>query len=87
MHTWAKIEEGPRAGDLVPELDVNPSLNLISEPEAPRNPYVFGYGPKIPTRYKVRVFDQRFRRVYVPQYGNAGTACILYRGEALRVAW
>ncbi len=87
MHTWAKIKEGPRAGDLVPELDVNPSLNLISESEAPRNPYAFGYGAKIPTRHKVRVFDQRFRRVYVALYGNSGTAFVLYRGEAFRVAW
>lgn len=87
MPRWAKIKEGPHAGQPVPTLDVNPAINLLSEPMAPANPYRSGYGAKIPTRHKVRVFDQRFRRVYVYQVSNAGTTYILYRGEAFAVTF
>lgn len=84
---WAKIKQGPRAGESVPSLDVNPSINLISEPQSPRNPYASGYGDRIPTRHKVRVFDQRFRRVYVAQWANAGSPFIEYKGERFLVSW
>lgn len=40
----------------------------------------FGYGPKIPTRYMVR-YSGRWRRVYVMQYANAGSAYIVVNGE------
>jgi hypothetical protein len=40
---------------------------------------VSGYGAKIPTRYRVRYLG-RVRRVYVMQYGNAGSAYIIVRG-------
>lgn len=36
---------------------------------------VTGYGPRIPTRYMVQ-HAGRWRRVYVANYGNAGTAYI-----------
>lgn len=36
---------------------------------------VTGYGRRIPTCYMVKHFD-RWRRVYVCSYGNAGTAYI-----------
>ena len=87
MFEFAKIQQGEQAGRLVPVLEVNPSINLIQDTEAPRNPYRTGYGRRIPTSYRVRVFDQRWRRVYVIQYGNAGTAYIRYKGEAFRVSW
>ena len=87
MPKWAKVKEGPLAGKPVPTLDVNPSINLLSEPMAPANPYRSGYGAKIPTRHKVRVFDQRYRRVYVCQFSNAGTAYIIHKGEAFAVSW
>lgn len=84
---WARVKEGPRAGELVPTIEVNPSINLITDHEAPRNPYASGYGHRIPTRYRVRVFDQRWRRVYVVQISNAGTAYIIHKGECVRVDW
>lgn len=34
-----------------------------------------GYGPQIPTRYMIQ-WEGRWRRVYVANYGNAGTAYI-----------
>ena len=40
---------------------------------------VSGYGAKIPTRYRVRHLG-RVRRVYVMQYGNAGSAYIVVGG-------
>ena len=84
---WAKVMEGERKGQSVSALDVNPSINLIAEPMAPRNRSVSGYGAKIPTRYRARVFDNRFRRVYMVQWSNAGTAYIIYRGLKYAVTW
>ena len=41
-----------------------------------------GYGAKIPTRYWARLDgERRFRRVYVMQYGNAGSPYVRVRGE------
>lgn len=57
--------------------------------DVPLNPYPTGYGRKIPTRYWIRYengrFDARARwhRVYVMQYGNAGSAYILVRGKTM----
>ena len=54
-----------------------------SDMYAPPNPYAYGYGPKIPTAHWVRVNGEtRWRRVYVAQYGNAGSAWITYRGAS-----
>lgn len=39
-----------------------------------------GYGSKIPTDYMVR-YLQRWRRVYVTQYSNAGSAYIIVGGQ------
>lgn len=45
---------------------------------------VSGYGGRIPTRYKVRYGAQnRWYRVYMMQYGNAGTAYITVAGKDL----
>jgi len=38
-----------------------------------------GFGSKIPTGYTVRLCG-RWRRVYVMQYGNAGSAYVVYQG-------
>lgn len=57
--------------------------------DVPRNPYRTGYGRKIPTRYWVRYENGRFdaralwHRVYMMQYGNAGSAYILVRGKKM----
>lgn len=45
------------------------------ETEAPVNRSATGYGRKIPTRYMVKLRG-RWRRVYVCQISNAGTAYI-----------
>lgn len=39
-----------------------------------------GYGPKIPTRYRMTTDDGRTRRVYVMAYGNSGSAYIVMAG-------
>lgn len=39
-----------------------------------------GYGGKIPTRYKVKYLD-RWRRVYMMQYANSGSAYIVVSGQ------
>jgi hypothetical protein len=39
-----------------------------------------GYGLKIPTSRLVQLFDKRWRRVYVCQISNAGTAYVLIDG-------
>ncbi len=46
---------------------------------------VTGYGRKIPTRYLVRTRegDARWRRVYVMNYGNVGSAYVVIRGREL----
>lgn len=42
---------------------------------------VSGYGRKLPTRYKVRTIDQRWRRVYCCCFSNVGTCYIVQNGE------
>jgi hypothetical protein len=88
MSKFARVKEGPHAGELVPTLEINPSINLISEPMAPTyGQTVSGYGSKIPTRYKVQVFNNRWHRVYMVQHANAGTAFIIHKGERFAVTW
>ena len=53
--------------------------------DAPRNPYVGGYGPAIPTRYRLTLADGRTRRVYVAQYGNAGSAYVNVTEDGVKV--
>ena len=55
-----------------------------SEQKTPRNPYVSGYGSKIPTRHWMR-YNGYWYRVYVMSYSNSGVAYILARGEMLIV--
>lgn len=40
-----------------------------------------GYGNKIPTSWQLRLDDKRWRRVYVIQRSNAGSAYVLVGGE------
>lgn len=53
--------------------------------DAPRNPYASGYGPAIPTRYRLTLADGRTRRVYVAQYGNAGSAYVNVTVDGVKV--
>ena len=64
-------------------------FNTMRETYAPPNPYATGYGKKIPTRYMVkyesgkRYENSRWRRVYMMQFGNAGSAYILIRNKVV----
>ena len=42
---------------------------------------VTGYGRKIPTRYKVKLTDNKTRRVYCVNYGNAGSVYVIIGNE------
>lgn len=50
--------------------------------DTPRHNSATGYGPKIPTAYMVRSFGPGpvWRRVYVVNYGNAGSAYVSIAG-------
>lgn len=48
----------------------------------PRNPYVTGFGRKIPTQYMAKLpSESRWKRVYVTQFSNSGTPWIYYQGR------
>lgn len=49
----------------------------------PANPYLHGYGEKIPTRYRIQYQTLHWRRVYVVQWGNVGSPYILHGGTPL----
>jgi hypothetical protein len=55
-------------------------INDAKITEAPLNRSATGYGPKIPTRYMVRI-GARWHRVYMMQYGNSGSAYVVLGGE------
>ena len=55
-------------------------INDAKITEAPLNRSATGYGPKIPTRYMVRI-DARWHRVYMMQYGNSGSAYVVLEGK------
>lgn len=40
-----------------------------------------GYGNKLPTQYMVRVFSQRWHRVYCICYSNVGTCYVIIKGK------
>lgn len=60
-------------------------INVAGEYFQPTNPYRSGYGKKIPTRYMIKYESGKkyesnhWRRVYVMQYANSGSAYILIR--------
>lgn len=56
-------------------------VEAVRTTEVPGNPYAAtGYGPRIPTRYMIR-YAGRWRRVYVMQYANSGSAYIRVLGD------
>lgn len=55
-------------------------INDAKITEAPLNRSVTGYGPKVPTRYMVRI-GTRWHRVYMAQYGNSGSAYVVLEGS------
>ena len=57
---------------------------LSIDAECRPNPYVMGYGAKIPTSYKV-LYRGRWRRVYVMCYGNSGSEYVFINGVETKV--
>lgn len=51
----------------------------------PRNPSVSGYGGKIPTRYRVKLADNRWRRVYTMVYGNGASPYLRIAGRTVHL--
>ena len=43
------------------------------------NPYAMGYGPKIPTHYRI-LYRGHWRRVYCACYGNSGSTYVIING-------
>jgi hypothetical protein len=48
--------------------------------DTPHNRSATGYGSKIPTRYMLE-YGGRWRRVYMMQYGNSGSAYVIVHGQ------
>lgn len=44
---------------------------------------VSGYGSKLPTQWLLRLKDKRWRRVYVMQWSNCGSAYVIVNGKTL----
>lgn len=70
------VKEGPNAGQLV-RLQICATA-CIRDNESPRNPSVSGYGKKIPTQWRVRTIDNKWRRVYCAIYSNIGTLYVMH---------
>ena len=69
MFERAKL--GPLAGTLV-RLEI-PASSVIRCPAPRSGRTVTGYGRNIPTDYKVRTIDQKWRRVYAVCCSNVAT--------------
>jgi hypothetical protein len=62
-------------------LDPADVVDIVVDPAAPNyGRSVTGYGPNIPTRYRLKLADGRTRRVYVMAYGNSGSAYVVVGG-------
>jgi len=70
------VKEGPKKGELV-RLHIGVTA-LIRDNVAPINRSRTGYGKKMPTQYRVRTIDQRWRRVYCVCYSNSGTLYVMH---------
>lgn len=75
--TSAKIAEGNPPLKYT-DPDTVTDVKLTTEPYYRRT--ASGYGPKIPTRYMLRI-NKRWHRVYMMLYGNSGSAYVLIKGE------
>jgi hypothetical protein len=56
----------------------------VEHGEAPRSPYVGGYGKRIPTPWKL-LYQGYWRRVYCCCYGNAGSCYITIKDKDVLV--
>jgi len=69
--------------EYVPETFI---LEWITDEQAPRNRSETGYGPKIPTRYRIKCSDNRTRRVYAVCYSNVASHYIIVNGKDLYIS-
>lgn len=66
--------------DELKHLELSEVSEIRVEDKTPPNPYAQGYGPKVPTRYMLRI-GNRWHRLYVMIYGNSGSPWINKGGE------
>jgi hypothetical protein len=78
---FAAVEDGKGGREPVSLEFSKGSANVLVDTITPRSPYPGGYGYAIPTRFRVRVGNKRWRRVYCTCYGNVGTCWVQIRGE------
>ena len=64
---------GLDAGQL---LHIKPAADDVRQTVAPRNPYITGYGERIPSGYMVKNKRGRWQRVYTRQFSNVGTTWV-----------
>jgi hypothetical protein len=74
-------------GDQLPQVNYLAESDILDAQRGDPPPYysATGYGRKIPTQWRVQLTDKIWRRVYVCQYSNAGTAYVLKAKEWLVV--
>jgi hypothetical protein len=60
-------------------------VKWIEDKQAPLNRSETGYGPKIPSRYRVKCSDNRTRRIYAVCYSNAASHYVIVNGRALYI--
>jgi len=79
MTTQAYLQFGHATWPPTPMQTTGVPVKTTEQPQAGKY-NVTGYGPRIPSRYKVQYLG-RWRRVYIANYGNSGTAYIGPRGD------
>lgn len=57
---------------------------IVARTAAPANPYLSGYGDKVPTTYMVR-YENRWHRVYCRIFSNSGSLYICTRDGRIGV--
>jgi hypothetical protein len=57
------------------------SVAVMRDVVSEANPYAGGYGHKIPTEYRVRLADNKVRRVYASRYANAARLWVSVCGD------
>jgi len=63
---------------------LDPSLVIDrKQSEPPLNRSRTGYGGKIGSSWELKLIDNKWHRVYIMQWSNAGTAYIMFRGRRL----
>lgn len=64
----------------VPYTDYSKVESVVLDLYPPRWRSNTGYGSKVPTPFRIK-YEGRWRRVYMMQWGNAGTPYVLCKGK------